>query len=83
MNVSVNSGDLEIRVDRRTELLGIIQIISNYTKYFPEESKRHGNKKYVKEIEEKFGKFRNHETILLFNELLNDKRCESDIPIGL
>lgn len=83
MNVSAKSGFIEIRVDRKTELLGIIQIISNYRKKFPQLLEKHGNKDYVEQIERQFGKYKDHMVVKLFDEIvLNNNFCY-DAPVDL
>lgn len=51
MHISTMIHGLEIRVDKRTELLSIIEIISDYRKYYPFLLKKYGNKNHVIEIE--------------------------------
>lgn len=83
MNVHDKVGPIEIRVDRRTELLGIIQIISNYKKKYAKLLEKRGNKKYIEEIEEKFNIFKNHEVIKLFDEIIANNNFGYDAPISL
>ena len=83
MNVSINRGELEIRVDRRTELLGIIQIISDYRKIYPNLLEKLGNKEYVEKIEVKFSKYKNHQLIKLFNEIVTNNNFNYDAPVNL
>ena len=82
-NISINCGELEIRVDRRTELLGIIQIISDYKKTYPHLLKKLGNKKYVEEIEQKFSMYKDHKVIKLFNEIVANNNFGYDAPVHL
>lgn len=83
MNIRQNHGQLEIRVDRRTELLGIIQIISDYRKKYPDLLEKEGNKVYVEEIETKFNKFNNHPVINKFNEIVISLNFSYDAPVDL
>ncbi len=83
MNVSAKSGFIEIRVDRKTELLGIIQIISNYRKKFPQLLEKHGNKDYVEQIERQFGKYKDHRVVKLFDEIVLNDNFSYDAPVDL
>lgn len=83
MNIKVMCGELEIRVDRRTELLGIIQIISNYKLKYSHLLEKHGNRQYVEEIELKFSSWKNHQTIKLFNEIIEKLSFNYDAPVNL
>ncbi len=69
MHISTTINDLEIRIDKRTELLAIIEILSDYGKKYPFLLEKYGNKDYVTEIEEKFKEFKNHKVIQIFNDL--------------
>lgn len=83
VNIAANNNELEIRVDRRTELLAIIEIISNYRIKYPFLLEKYGNENYVLEIENQFKDFKNHKVIQLFNYLtLNYDFCFST-PIQL
>ena len=83
MSISVNSEKIEIRVDKRTELLGIIQIISDYRKQYPELLEKHGNLDYIEEIESKFSKYKDHKVIKLFNEIVSNNNFGYDAPVSL
>jgi len=84
MSVSVNSNNIEIRVDRRTELLGIIQIISDYQKKYPHLLQKHcNNREYVEEIEKRFLKYKKHEVIKLFDIFVKKYRFSYDGPVAL
>lgn len=83
MHISTIINNLEIRVDKRTELLSIIEIISDYGKKYPFLLEKYGNKNYVTEIEKKFKYYKNHKVVKLFNYLtLNYDFCFST-PIKL
>ncbi len=83
MNICDKDGPIEIRVDRRTELLGTIQIISNYKKKYPKLLEKHGNKKYVEETEKKFNVFKNHKVVKLFDEIVFNNNFGYDAPVSL
>lgn len=83
MNINIRCGDLEIRVDRRTELLGILEVISNYRETYPKLLEEKGNKDYLEDIKRRFGKYNNHEVIKLFNEIVNNNNFGYDAPIQL
>lgn len=83
MNVHDKSGTIEIRVDRRTELLGIIQIISNYRKKYPKLLEKCGNKEYIEEIEKKFNSFKDHKVIKLFDTIVSNNNFGYDAPVAL
>ena len=80
-NIYAYSGNLEIRVDRRTELLGIIEIISNYKKKYPNLLEVHGNKEYIEGIEKTFNKYRDYKVIQLFNKIILNNNFSYDAPI--
>lgn len=83
MHISTIINDLEIRVDKRTELLSIIEIISDYRKKYPFLLEKYGNRHYVMDIEKKFSKFKNHRVIQLFNYLTLNTSFAFSTPIQL
>ena len=83
MHISTIINDLEIRVDRRTELLSIIEIISDYGKKYPFLLEKYGNKNYVMEIEKKFRYYQNHKVVKLFNYLTLNYDFSFSTPIKL
>lgn len=83
MNIHEDIDNIEIRVDRRTTLLGIIEIISNYKYKYPRLIKRIGNEEYIKQIEENYNCFQNNEIIVLFNKLLEKYDFSFSTPIKL
>lgn len=82
-NIKIFSGDLELRVDRRTELLGIIQRISKYNEKYPHLLEKYGNKEYVEEIEKRFNKYKTHPLINLFNDIVFNLNFSYDAPVQL
>ncbi len=83
MHISTIINDLEIRIDKRTELLSIIEIISDYGKKYPFLLDRRGNKNYIIRIEERFKKFKGHKVIQLFNYLTLNTSFAFATPIEL
>ncbi len=73
---------LHIRVDYRTELLGIIQIISDYKKEYPHLLEKRSNKGYIEKIEKTFQKYKSHQAIQLFNDLIKHN-FSYDAPVAL
>lgn len=61
INIEKKIGFIHVCVDFRTELLGIIQVLSHNP--LTETNDNYGNQKYLDEIEKKFGKYRNHPII--------------------
>lgn len=82
-SVERNIGLINIRVDYHTELLGIIEIISDYRNNYPHLLKKYANRKYVEQIENKFLKFKNHKVIEMFNTLVNKHSFSYDAPVSL
>lgn len=83
MSINTKVNGIEIRVDKRTELLAIIEIISIYKETYPFLLERYGNKKYIEEIENKFLKYKNHRVIELFNEIIIKYDFSFSSPIQL
>ncbi len=83
MHISTIINDLEIRIDKRTELLSIIEVISSYGKTYPFLLEKYGNKNYVIEIEKRFKKFKNHKVVQLFNYLTQNTNFCFSTPIQL
>lgn len=80
-NSKVYSNKIEVRVDRRTELLGILQVISNYRDMYPDAI--NSNKPYVKQIVDRFSKYKNHQTVEIFNEIIMRHNFGYDLPMTL
>lgn len=83
MHISTMIHGLEIRVDKRTELLSIIEIISDYRKKYPFLLEKYGNKNHVIEIENKFRRYQNHKVVQLFNYLTLNYDFSFSVPIKL
>lgn len=82
-NIEKNIGSLSIRVDYRTELLGIIELISDYRKKYPHLLRKYANKLYIEQIEDKFMKFSDHKVVEIFNSLVIKHGFAYDAPIAL
>lgn len=61
VNIQKKVGLINVCVDFRTELLGIIQVLSNNP--LTETNDNYGNQKYLEEIKERFGKYKNHTVV--------------------
>ena len=62
-HVQKKSGNITVKVDYRTELLGIIMCISNYRNKFPSMFQPYENQFYVQNIIDKFGKYKEENVI--------------------
>lgn len=69
-NIEKNVKDIKITVDYRTELLGVIMLISKYHSNFPQLFGKYGNEEYINNIMDRFSKYKDETTIKLFEELL-------------
>ena len=83
MNINTFVGDIEVRVDRRTELLGIIEYISNYKVRYPNLLERFGNKDYLDKIEKLFSKYKDHKVIKLFDLIVETNNFSYDATTAL
>ena len=70
MNIHDKIDNIEIKVDKRTTLLGIIEILSDYRNKYPKLINGINNEDYIKYIDNTFSKYRNHNIIILFNNFL-------------
>lgn len=69
-SITVEKDDIYITVDYRTELLGILMTISNYSQIMPQMFQDDfANDEYVNRIKEKFYKYNGSKIIKLFDEL--------------
>ncbi len=78
MNTSV-----EIIIDKRIELLGILLRLSNYGEKFPCLVSEYKNYNYLNNTIEKFKNFKDHKAIELLNEILKCEGFSYDAPICL
>ena len=82
-HVQKKSGNITVKVDYRTELLGIIMCISNYRNKFPSMFKPYENQFYVQNIIDKFGKYKEENVIKQFDDLVAHHGFAYDAPLGL
>lgn len=75
--------DITITIDFKTELLGIIMLLSNYKNKFPELFKDYENKFYVDNIMNQFNKYKDDEIIKEFDEIVNKHSFTYDAPFCL
>lgn len=80
-NIEKKVGLIHICVDFRTELLGIIQILSNNP--LTETNDNYSNQKYVAEIERRFGKYRHHPVIKMDAYYREKYGFDYDAPITM
>lgn len=76
-------GNITISVDYRVELLGVIMLISDYSKKFPYLFGEYENKFYMDRIKEKFLKYKDEEVIKMFDELVIKHGFSYDAPYAL
>ena len=82
-SVSIQVDDINIEVDYRTELLGIIMWLSNYHKKYDMLFQKYGNKFYIDEIIKNFEKFSNHKVIKDFEKIVDCHGFNYDAPLDL
>ena len=82
-SVSIQVDDINIEVDYRTELLGIIMWRSNYHKKYDMLFQKYGNKFYIDEIIKNFEKFSNHKVIKDFEKIVDCHGFNYDAPLDL
>lgn len=71
---------VEIRIDKRTELMSVLLYISNYRKEFPDLIKHNRDIAYVNDVYETFSKFSNHKAVELLNEIIENLSFCYDAP---
>lgn len=71
-SVEKRIGDIFIKVDYRTELMGVITWLGKYHKEMPELYSREGNKEYIKEIRKEFKPYAKDEVIKEFDKLVKE-----------
>ncbi len=83
--MKTNINGVNIIVDKRTELLGIIMFISNYHNIWKDSGQFENcaNRFLIDEICNKFSKYKNENTIKLFDELTEDGDFSFDAPFAL
>jgi len=84
-SIEKNINGINITVDKRTMLLGIIMHISNYHNLWKDSGQfdEAENKYLIEEINTKFSKYKDDNTIKLFDELTEDGGFSFDAPFDL
>ena len=59
--------EIDVRIDKRTELMSVLLYISNYRKEYPNLILFNKDIKYVKDVFDYFLKFQNHKAVKLLN----------------
>lgn len=72
-----------ITVDKRTELLGILLLISNYNKNYGFLIEECGNKDYREKIFTNFSQFKNERAVKLLNQIFDKLNFSYDAPVSL
>lgn len=75
--------NFDVVVDKRTELLGVLLLISDYNKICPHLIEELYNKDYRENIFNRFSKFKEDKTVKLFNRLINELNFSYDAPVSL
>ncbi len=75
--------EIKVRVDKRTELLGVLLLISDYGKLYPELVAVCHNAEYREKFFKHFDAFKNERAIKLLNEICNKLSFNVDAPIAL
>ncbi len=75
--------NIEVCVDKRTELLGVFLLISDYGKKNPELVEVCHNEGYRAKVFKHFDAFKGEKAVKLFNEICNKLNFNNDAPIAL
>ncbi len=75
--------DIEIKVDKRMELIGVCLRLSNYSNKFPFLVKTLDGFSYHEEVEKYFEKYKNHNAIKLLNKIIAELNFAYDAPFFL
>lgn len=75
--------NIEITVDNRTELLGILLLISDYNKTHAKLIEECSNKEYREKIFSKFNRFKNEKAVILLNKIFKTLNFSYDAPVSL
>jgi len=74
---------INVKVDKRTELMGIMLLLSDYSKKFGKLIEECNNKEYREKIFSHFLQFKNEKAIKLLNKMINTLCFNYDAPIYL
>ncbi len=72
-----------ISVDRRTELLGILLLISDYNKNYGFLIEECGNKEYREKIFSNFSQYKTEKAVKLLNQIFEELNFRYDAPVSL
>lgn len=75
--------EIKVCVDKRTELMGVLLLISDYGKYDPELVEVCHNDEYREKVFKHFAAFKNEKAVKLLNEICNKLNFNYDAPIAL
>lgn len=74
---------IDVRVDKRTELLGILLLISDYNKHYPKLLQVCNNGEYRNKVFNNFSKFKNEKVVILLNKIISNSNFCYDAPVSL
>ena len=75
--------NISIIVDKRTELLGILLLISDYNKNYGFLIEECGNKEYRQKIFTNFSQYKNEKAVKLLNQIFEELNFRYDAPVSL
>lgn len=75
--------NVEICIDKRTEVMSVLLYISNYRKEYPNLINYNRDIAYVNEVYNTFSKFSNHKAVALLNEIVEKQNFCYDAPYVL
>ena len=82
-SVSKNVNGINITVDYRTELLGVLMLIGDYRKKFPHLFINYDNKFYVDSIINRFEKYKDDDVVKMFDQIVEAHSFNYDAPFCL
>ncbi len=75
--------EIKVCVDKKTELMGVLLLISDYGKLYPELVEVCHNEEYREKVYKHFAAFKNEKAVKLLNEICNKLNFCYDAPIAL
>ena len=75
--------NISITVDKRTELLGILLLLSDYNKNYGFLIEECGNKEYRDKIFNNFSQFKDEKAVQILNQIFNELNFRYDAPVSL